>query len=139
MVSKLVEWRKFRKKPIVVEAYQATEREEISTREGHLAAFPGDWIVKGIEGEIYPVSKSIFEKTFEPANGEDVTEEIDDFDKELLKIVNMSPDGVDQAAIFWDYEDLSDSFISNRLKGLARDGRIKRVSCHNRVRLYPVV
>ena len=29
---------------------------------------PGDWIVKGVAGEFYPVKPSIFEATYEPAD-----------------------------------------------------------------------
>lgn len=31
-----------------------------------VAAF-GDWVVRGVEGEIYPVRASVFEASFEPA------------------------------------------------------------------------
>ena len=41
---------KFRKKPIVVDAYQLTEEKEINTREGTLKGYPGDWIITGIQG-----------------------------------------------------------------------------------------
>lgn len=37
----------------------------ILTPEGELFARPGDWIVKGIEGEIYPVKASVFDATYE--------------------------------------------------------------------------
>ncbi len=32
---------------------------------GDLIVRPGDWIVKGVEGEFYPCTASIFEKTYE--------------------------------------------------------------------------
>jgi len=38
---------------------------EIRTLEGVHIVCPGDYIVKGIEGECYPVKPSIFEKTYE--------------------------------------------------------------------------
>lgn len=59
---------KFRKKPIVVEAYQLTDEKEIHTREGTVKGYPGDWIITGIQGEIYPCGKEIFEQTYEPAD-----------------------------------------------------------------------
>lgn len=58
--------RKFVKKPVVVEAYQVFEEVEIETLEGVMKASPGDWIVKGINGEKYPVKPDIFEKTYLP-------------------------------------------------------------------------
>lgn len=39
----------------------------VETLEGPLYAKPGDWIVKGIQGEFYPVKPDIFEATYEPA------------------------------------------------------------------------
>lgn len=59
---------KFRKKPIVVEAYQTKEEQIIQTLEGPLRAAPGDWIITGLRGEQYPCKPDIFEKTYEPVN-----------------------------------------------------------------------
>ena len=59
---------KFRKKPIVIEAYQTTEERIIQTLEGPLRAAPGDWIITGIRGEQYPCKPDVFEKTYEPVN-----------------------------------------------------------------------
>jgi hypothetical protein len=56
---------KFRKKPIVVEAYQTKVAFDINTLEGVLHASVGDWIITGIRGEIYPCKPDIFEKTYE--------------------------------------------------------------------------
>ena len=59
---------KFRKKPIVIEAYQTKEECIIQTLEGPLRAAPGDWIITGIRGEQYPCKPDVFEKTYEPVN-----------------------------------------------------------------------
>jgi hypothetical protein len=40
---------------------------DIPTLEGVMTAQPGDWIVKGVQGELYPVKPDIFEATYEPA------------------------------------------------------------------------
>jgi hypothetical protein len=86
---------KFRKKPTVVEAVQwfkAGDHPEvkqfhrvnhphvpldsdyywgIDTFEGTMNVSPGDWIVgPGAEGEFWPVKPSVFEKTYEPVEGE---------------------------------------------------------------------
>jgi hypothetical protein len=58
--------KRFVKKPVIVEAYQVFEEVEIETLEGIMKASPGDWIVKGIHGEKYPVKPDIFEKTYKP-------------------------------------------------------------------------
>ena len=57
--------KKFRKKPVVVEAYQTDKKEVIHTLEGDMSASPGDWIITGINGEKYPCKPDIFEETYE--------------------------------------------------------------------------
>ena len=74
---------KYRKKPIVVEAFRygidsvpewfteatITMRTDggigIVTLEGCMCANKGDYIVKGIRGEIYPCKADIFEEIYE--------------------------------------------------------------------------
>jgi hypothetical protein len=38
----------------------------IKTLEGNMRADPGDWIIKGVKGEIYPCKPDIFEETYQP-------------------------------------------------------------------------
>lgn len=57
---------KFRKKPVVVDAYQTDWEMNIETLEGVMHAEPGDWIITGVNGERYPCKPDIFEKTYEP-------------------------------------------------------------------------
>jgi hypothetical protein len=86
---------KFRKKPVVVDAFQWTGSNEqaedpewiveaihdgtvwfidtctprvkvaIRTLEGVMIAAPGDWIIRGVKGELYPCRPDIFEATYE--------------------------------------------------------------------------
>lgn len=56
---------KFRKKPIVVEAYQTDKEMIIHTLEGDMKADVGDWIITGLRGEQYPCKPDIFKKTYE--------------------------------------------------------------------------
>lgn len=83
---------KYRKKPVVIEAVQwlppvrvgevyralvdeisrgVVERDEdrlrIRTLEGVMTADPGDWIIRGVQGEVYPCKPDIFEATYERA------------------------------------------------------------------------
>lgn len=78
---------KFRKKPVVIEAFRlyvdevpgwwrevkgieievATGCALIPTLEGVHRAQPGDWIIQGVKGELYPCKPDIFEMTYEPA------------------------------------------------------------------------
>lgn len=84
---------KFRKKPVVIEAVQWEPQKPphtfpewfwheftmhperfngktgdltIYTLEGQMVAHPGDWIIKGVKGELYPCKPDIFEATYEP-------------------------------------------------------------------------
>ncbi len=97
----------FRKKPVVIEAFQWTERARgdmgewpdfvrtafamqsdeygalwtrpdvigggttlfVRTLEGPLTVAVNDWIIKGVQGELYPCAPDIFELTYEPASG----------------------------------------------------------------------
>jgi hypothetical protein len=56
---------KFRKRPVVVEAYQTDKEMIIHTLEGDMRANVGDWIITGLRGEQYPCKPDIFEKTYE--------------------------------------------------------------------------
>lgn len=56
---------KFRKKPVIIEAYQTKVEMIIPTLEGDMKASIGDWIITGINGEQYPCKPDIFEKTYE--------------------------------------------------------------------------
>lgn len=81
---------KFRKKPVVIEAehfvfgnedrafnfircnavpitnVDGSKSIEIQTLEGVMRAEQGDWIIKGVKGEFYPIKNDIFLKTYEP-------------------------------------------------------------------------
>lgn len=37
----------------------------IQTLEGEMEASPGDWIIRGVKGELYPCKPDIFEATYE--------------------------------------------------------------------------
>ena len=39
----------------------------IKTLEGQHIASIGDWIIKGVKGEFYPIKEDIFQATYEPA------------------------------------------------------------------------
>jgi len=58
---------KFRKRPVVIEAYQTDVEVLIPTMEGVMKASPGDWIITGVKGEKYPCKPDIFTATYEKA------------------------------------------------------------------------
>lgn len=41
----------------------------VKTLEGDMDVKPGDWIIRGVEGEIYPCKNSIFKATYEAVEG----------------------------------------------------------------------
>lgn len=40
----------------------------IHTKEGVMLARPGDWVIRGVVGELYPCAPDIFEMTYERVN-----------------------------------------------------------------------
>lgn len=86
---------KFKKKPVVIEAFQFnggfsfdemlcefgkdfadavtyskfSNELEIATLEGVMRTQPGDWIIRGVKGEFYPCKPDIFAETYEEADG----------------------------------------------------------------------
>lgn len=82
----------YRKKPVVVQAFRWTggpdQQEDpewatealvngtmsfngddlvITTLEGPMLVSPGDYIIRGVKGELYPCKPDIFEMTYDPA------------------------------------------------------------------------
>lgn len=45
----------------------------IETREGTMIADPGDWIIRGVKGELYPCKDDIFKATYDPEGAADET------------------------------------------------------------------
>jgi len=83
-------WRKARKKPIVVKFREVDGEEQIETREGVLTAKQGeDYIIRGVDGEIYPIKKSIFYRTYEVIEEKDMNElkPLDLDFKEIVRII----------------------------------------------------
>jgi len=58
--------KKYRKKPVIIEAYQTDVEVQIETLEGIMTANPGDFIITGVKGEVYPCKPDIFWLTYEP-------------------------------------------------------------------------
>ena len=111
---------KFRKKPVVIEAYQWKESDALNLRgkgwpnwlvaakrcaedgadqivtqsfdgyatiktlEGEMRADIGDWIIRGINGELYPCKPDIFAATYEPADAPIIDLNAADFSDALM-------------------------------------------------------
>jgi hypothetical protein len=86
---------KFRKKPVEIDAWQFEAQQfmqqpdwlyraimagkiayqggpspyyTIKTLEGKMKAVPGDWIIRGVKGELYPCKPDIFDATYDRAD-----------------------------------------------------------------------
>ena len=59
------------KKPIPIRCIQIDEPFRVETLEGTMTGKAGDWLVVGIHGEMYPIDKEIFEKTYDLTDPED--------------------------------------------------------------------
>lgn len=59
------ETKSFVKKPIKIRALKMDAPFAVETKEGTMTGKAGDFLIRGIEGELYPCDKNIFEKTYE--------------------------------------------------------------------------
>jgi hypothetical protein len=59
------EFKQYRKKPVVIDAYQTDIVLQIETLEGIMTANPGDFIIRGVKGEVYPCKPDIFWMSYE--------------------------------------------------------------------------
>lgn len=53
------------KKPIPVNCVQIHEPFEVESLEGLVRGKPGDWLMRGVRGELYVCDREIFEQTYE--------------------------------------------------------------------------
>ncbi len=83
-MSKHDEWTPCRKRPVIVHVRKQREGEtHVSTREGITPVRPDDLIMRGVQGEEYPIGRELFEQTYdivtEPAaQGELTQQEVND-------------------------------------------------------------
>ncbi|WP_302601642.1 hypothetical protein [Ruminococcus sp.] len=56
---------KYRKRQVIIDAYQTDKKIVIHTLEGDMTASPGDYIITGVNGEKYPCKPDIFARTYE--------------------------------------------------------------------------
>jgi len=54
-------------RPITVDARQCTRAETIATDLGFINVKPGDWVIRGEDGESYILNNDFFKRTFAPA------------------------------------------------------------------------
>ena len=59
-----LEFQKAVKKPIPIKCVQIFEPFVVETIEGEMQGKSGDWLMVGVNGEMYPCDNAIFEKTY---------------------------------------------------------------------------
>ena len=64
-MHKSPEYKKYRKKPLIVQAYQSKFPFIVNTLQGVIHAEADDYKVIGTHGEEYSVEKNIFEENYE--------------------------------------------------------------------------
>ena len=58
-------FKKAMKKPIAIRCIQIDEPFKVETLEGTMIGKKGDWLMIGVNGEMYPCDKTIFDKTYD--------------------------------------------------------------------------
>ena len=53
------------KKPIRIKCVQINEPFIVETMEGRMKGKKGDWLIIGVNGEMYPIDHGIFQKTYD--------------------------------------------------------------------------
>lgn len=128
---------KYRKKPVVIEAFKLNSRGligeewfwdavsenriitynfgknypqdawcEIKTLEGIMVVKTGDYIIRGVEGEIYPCKPDIFEKTYEVASQQS---QLDDNQKIVLEWLKSNKNSLKVPMLaFYELAELAD-------------------------------
>lgn len=59
-----LEFKKAIKKPIAIKCIQIDEPFLVETLEGKMKGKKGDWLMVGVNGEMYPCDHDIFDKTY---------------------------------------------------------------------------
>ena len=58
--------KRYKKRPLIVHAKQMRKKFRVNSIEGnYILGKVGDYLLKGIEGELYICNKNIFEKTYD--------------------------------------------------------------------------
>lgn len=107
---------KFRKKPVIVEAMQftgnncieilhfmkcpdannpelhTTDHPILNTLEGRMVADPGDWVIRGVEGEYYPCKPDIFEATYEKVESNLLSAELHYYETHKQELLSLYKD-----------------------------------------------
>jgi hypothetical protein len=58
-------WLNVRKKPIIIQAVQVNEPFTVDSMEGTMSGKAGDYLMKGVKGELYICDREVFESSYD--------------------------------------------------------------------------
>lgn len=88
-------WESVRKRPVMVHAVQLDRRFGVETWEGAMGGRPGDYLVCGVEGELYPVDQDVFEQTY--WRGDEGAVDVDDVQDAVGRVFDHADEEIDEA------------------------------------------
>lgn len=65
------DWREYERRPVTREARQVDRETLVDTSHGEVLAEPGDYIVRGQDGETWPVAKERFEDLYREVDADE--------------------------------------------------------------------
>lgn len=149
----------YRKKPVVIEAWRndgsmmpdwvanacnGGERIKgagslfIATLEGVMEARPGDWIIRGVKGELYPCKPDIFEATYEPVSaapsldGEEV-ERVKAAIDAVAYVSGQDAKGNEVPAAIWNAEEVARAAIAAMRPTLSEEDKARVEEIRKRI------
>lgn len=64
-IANQVEWVRATKRPITIDAFRMPHDFTVNTLEGWMTGSAGDYLIRGVQGELYPCKEEIFEETYD--------------------------------------------------------------------------
>lgn len=106
-------FQEYRKKPIVIQAYPTNEELEIETLEGVMKADVGDYIIRGVHGELYPVKPDIFMESYEVGDTSISDDVMANLHEWTCLITELSKKEIELNNLKGNYQALSDEIIES--------------------------
>lgn len=125
----------YEKKPVEVEAVQMDEPFVVETMENKrgekLYGDAGDWLIRGVKGELYPCEDEVFQETYKDAEVEDnpliKANESDEYEEgelseavfflaQSLKLVELTVNNIDDASSLNDLDKEAVEELENMLE-----------------------
>jgi hypothetical protein len=65
LLESIAAFKQYRKRPVQVRAARIIQAVDIQTLEGTVRGYPGDYLVVGMKGEVFPCRADIFNATYD--------------------------------------------------------------------------